>query len=117
MFCLLLAVKAYGIKGAAIVCAGRFLMEAVFLFTLAHRLLPHKAGFLPKLSVAAAVAFLSLLVTAFPQSLAVRIGLVVLILLVFALLVGLWFWNRKNGPSFSVQTKSRVKVRGLIILN
>ena len=69
MFCLLLAVKAYGIKGAAIVCAGRFLMEAVFLFTLAHRLLPHKAGFLPKLSVAAAVAFLSLLVTAFPQSL------------------------------------------------
>ena len=89
VFCLLLAVKAYGIKGAAIVCAGRFLMEAVFLFTLAHRLLPHKAGFLPKLSVAAAVAFLSLLVTAFPQSLAVRIGLVVLILLVFAL--ASWF--------------------------
>jgi len=84
-------VRAFGIRGAAIAWAGRLVLEGTILFFLAHRLLPYKPGFFPKLSAASAGGFLALCVTALSESLLRRVSFAMAILVIVGL-VG-WFWG------------------------
>jgi O-antigen/teichoic acid export membrane protein len=107
---LLLLVKAYGISGAAMAWAGRVALESIFLFFFAHKLLPHKPGFLPRLAIASAGGFLALCVTTLPQSLAIRIGLVLLGLLIFCL--GSWRWVlAPDEREFMLQVRRDIRVK------
>ena len=61
----------------------RLIIEAFLLFLLAHRLLPHKPGFLFRLSAAAATGYFTIYAVTFSQNLAIRSGLLILAMLVF----------------------------------
>jgi O-antigen/teichoic acid export membrane protein len=78
-------VKDFGVKGAAIAWASRLILEAFCLFFLAHRLLAHRPGFLLRLSTAAAGGYMAFCAVTFPESVGVRTGLLILIMIVFGL--------------------------------
>jgi len=111
---LVLLMRAFGVRGAAIAWALRLIVEAFFLFLLAHKILPHKPGFLLRLSIAAAVGYFALCAVAFPESAAIRAGLMVLCMVVFGLVswrLGLnpsekiFFTGRKIGASFKINAR------------
>jgi O-antigen/teichoic acid export membrane protein len=80
---LVLLVRTFGVKGAAIAWASRLMVEALLLFLLAHRLLPHKPGFLLRLSTATTGGYMALYAVTFPESVIIRIGVLILSMLIF----------------------------------
>ena len=92
---LVLLVKAFGVRGAAIAWALRLIIEAFFLFLFAHKLLPHKPGFLLRLSTAAASGYMAIYAVTFPESVAMRAALLILSIVVF----GLASWRLGLNPS------------------
>jgi O-antigen/teichoic acid export membrane protein len=82
--------KRLGIEGAAMAWSGRVIFDAVLLFFFAHRLLPHKPRFLPKLAATVAAGLLALCAATLPETLAMKAGFLTLSLLVFGL--ASWFW-------------------------
>jgi O-antigen/teichoic acid export membrane protein len=92
---LVLLVRTFGVRGAAIAWALRLIVEAFLLFLLAHRLLPHKPGFLLRLSTAAAAGYVAIYAVTFPESVAIRAALLALSLVVF----GLVAWRMGLNPS------------------
>lgn len=111
---LVVLVRIFGVRGAAIAWAMRLIIEAFLLFLLAHQLLPHKPGFLLRLSTAAAAGYMAMYAVTSPQSVTIRIGLLILGMVVFGLVA--WrlglnpseraFWGRPqtNGP-LEISTK------------
>jgi len=106
---LVLLVRTFGVRGAAIAWALRLIVEAFLLFLLAHRLLPHKPGFLRRLSTAVVGGYIAIYAVTFPQSVVVRTELLILCMLVFGLIswrLGLnssertFFTGRKIDTSF-----------------
>lgn len=92
---LVLLVRAFGVSGAAIAWALRLIVEALLLFLLAHKLLPHSPGFLLRLSTAAAAGYMAIYAVTFPESVAIRTGLLVLGMVVFGLIT----WRMGLNPS------------------
>jgi O-antigen/teichoic acid export membrane protein len=108
---LMLLVRTFGVRGAAIAWALRLIVEAFLLFFLAERILPHKPGFLLRLSTATAGGYLALYAVTFPESVAMRAGLLFLSLVIFGLVswrLGLnsseknFFTGRKVDASFKI---------------
>ena len=108
---LVLLVRAFGVRGAAIAWALRLIVEAFLLFLFAHKLLPHSSGFLPRLSTAAAGGYMAIYAVTFPQSVVMRTGLLILNMFVFGLVswrLGLnaservFFTRRRMNASFKV---------------
>jgi O-antigen/teichoic acid export membrane protein len=108
---LVLLVRAFGVRGAAIGWALRLIVEAFLLFLLAHKILSHKPGFLLRLSIAVAGGYIALCAITFPGSTAIRAGLMVLSMVVFGLVswrLGLnpseriFFTGRKIGASVKI---------------
>lgn len=92
---LVLLVRAFGVRGAAIAWALRLIIEAFLLFLLAHQLLPHKPGFLQRLSTATMAGYIAIYAVMFPASLVIRAGLLILIMLIFGLIT----WRLGLNPS------------------
>jgi len=92
---LVLLVRTFGVRGAAIAWALRLIVEAFLLFLLAHRLLPHKPGFLLRLSTAVAAGYMAICAVTLPESLAIRTGLLILGMVAF----GLVTWRLGLNPS------------------
>src|SRR5579864_328839 len=92
---LVLLVRTFGVRGAAIAWALRLIVEAFLLFLLAHRLLPHKPGFLLRLSTAVAAGYMAIYSVTFPESVAMRTGLLILGMVAF----GLVTWRLGLNPS------------------
>ncbi len=92
---LVLLVRAFGVRGAAIAWALRLIVEAFLLFLLAHQLLPHKPGFLLRLSTATVAGYIAIYAVTFPASLVIRACLLILIVLIF----GLISWRLGLNPS------------------
>jgi O-antigen/teichoic acid export membrane protein len=90
-----LLVKNFGVEGAAMAWAARLILEAFGMFLLAHRLLPHRPGFLLRLSAAAAGGYVAIYAVTFPESVAIRTGLLILSMAVF----GLVSWRLGLNPS------------------
>ncbi len=82
--------KRLGIEGSAIAWTGRITLDAVLIFFFAHRLLPYKRGFLPRLAAATAAGLLVLYVATVPWSLPMKVVFVVSAVLIFGLVS--WFW-------------------------
>lgn len=80
---MVLLVRTFGVKGAAIAWALRLIIEAFLLFLLSHRLLPHKPGFLLRLSTAAVGGYLAIYAVTLPGSVVIRIGVLILSMLIF----------------------------------
>ena len=79
-----LLTKNMGIAGTAIAWAGRVALDAFLLFLCAHRILPQKTTFLPKLVAAILVGLLLLYLGTLPRSPVARIALLTAILSITA---------------------------------
>lgn len=87
---LALLVRADGIVGAAIAWVGRVTLDAILLTIWAHRILPHKTGFLSQLAGATVGGVLLLFVGTIPATVALKILVSVVVLAVCGLVT--WFW-------------------------
>jgi O-antigen/teichoic acid export membrane protein len=81
--------KRLGIEGTAIAWTGRVMLDAILLFFLADRVLPHKSKFLLKLTVTMAVALMVLCVSVYLRTPLSKTAFVLPALLVYGL-VGFW---------------------------
>src|SRR5712692_7107201 len=84
-----LLTKRLGIEGTAIAWTARVALDAILLLFFAHRLLPHKPGFLPKLAATAAGGLLVLYGATFPKTLVMKAAFALPALLIFGL-AGFW---------------------------
>jgi O-antigen/teichoic acid export membrane protein len=82
--------KRLGIEGSAVAWTGRITLDAVLLFFLAHRLLPHKHRLVPNLVATTAAGLLVLYLATIPRGLLMKGAFVVSALLVFGIVS--WFW-------------------------
>jgi O-antigen/teichoic acid export membrane protein len=98
---LVLLVRTFGVRGAAIAWALRLIVEAFLLFLLAHQLLPHRPGFLMRLSTAAAAGYVAIYAVTFPESVALRTGLMILGMVVFGLVAWRMGLNSREKTFFT----------------
>ncbi len=84
-----LLTKRLGIEGTAIAWTARVALDAILLLFFAHRLLPYKPGFLPKLAATAAGGLLVLYGATFPETLVMKAAFTLPALLIFGL-AGFW---------------------------
>jgi len=108
---LVFLVKAFGVRGAAIAWAMRLIVEAFLLFLLAHQLLPHRPGFLLRLSTAVAGGYIAIYTVTFPEGVVMRTGLLISSVLLFGFVswrLGLnaserlFFTRRQIGTVFKI---------------
>lgn len=99
-----------GIEGTAIAWTGRLVVEAVVVFLLANRLLPHGRMFLLRQGTTVAAGLGILYLASLPHELVMKIGFLLLVLLGFGF-AG-WFWGLTPGErNFIVGTRAEAPVQ------
>ena len=85
-----LLAKSLGIEGAAIAWTGRIILDSVLLFLFAHRILPQKVVFLPRLAGTIVAGLTCIFLSTLPHSAANRLLFVCLTLIISAILAWVW---------------------------
>ena len=88
---LIVLVRDHGIVGAAMAWVARISLDALLLTFCAHRILPHRRGFLLRLGAAAFAGLLLLYVGTLPQALGLKVVICLGGLALFGFVT--WFWG------------------------
>lgn len=87
---LIVLVKSHGIVGAAMAWVGRLSADAILLTFCAHRILPHRPGFLRRLGGAALAGLLLLYIATLPQAVSLKVLICLIGLALYGFVTWLW---------------------------